>query len=976
MKKKLITLLTSAVMTNACMGWELTSIPDIVSEPMTADAVVYGDETQYGDYLSYRKVDKDSDGKFDYVEITYCDNTAVEIEIPEKIDSLPVTKLNITNCESLESITLPGSITDIGKNAFFYCTNLTCINVSESNENYSSADGVLFNKDKTQLIKYPIGRKNPEYSMPDSVVNIDSGAFQRCTTLTSVTLSDTLDVIRPFAFNGCTALTEIVIPDSVTMVGSGAFESCTSLTKAVIGKSVKRIGTWAFSGDENLSEISVPDTISDIGNFAFYNTAWLSEQKKNNPVVVLGKVLIDAADCKGELVIPEGVEVIQANAFYLESILVEPEEDENDDSGIGIIEFPTYVEAHTDITSISIPASLKKIESGAFQNHMKNLKSFNVNEQNPKYKSVNGILLSKDGTTLYHYPENNETFVIPDTVTVINSGKFAGYENLKEIVIPDSVTAIGNGAFQNCTNLTKVTLSDSLERIVMNAFAGCTSLEEITIPDSVTEIGEQTNIIEDECGGGGGVFSGCTSLKSVKLSDNLTRIESHTFYGCTSLESIDIPDSVEYIAADAFENTALLDNQTEPVKYADNWVIKIADKTTSAEIKPGTVGIADTVYTYSGYYDSDLGEWVKTDLLTSLVIPESVKHISDFGNVSALTDINISAELADKDAFAFISSPWAENYYTTETLENGMVIRNNILINGTACKGDVEVPEGVTRILPGAFMDGANWQGTDITSIKLPDSIKILDNNIFTGCHSMKTFELPEHLEYLGRIFGYYMITGTTTGGDAIDMDELVLPETLKHIEPLALDVNIRSITVPGSIIYTSRAEGLNAGGNMMASFDCENLIFSEGVEEILEYSVQDFSLKKVFIPRSLNAVCFSAFAGSSELTDIYYAGTEEEWNQIGIDGSGTGPFHNEYFLSAKVHFNSTPEDMNSSESTEEFISGDISGNGKIDLYDAIEICKSIMGMRTFTDEEKLIAELQALRKNFCKIINCNKKRY
>ena len=149
------------------------------------------------------------------------------ITIPNSVTS--IGGLAFHNCTGLTSITIPDSVTSIGGWAFNGCTGLTSINVASGNNYYSSNNGVLFNKKKTALIRYPEGKSQTSYTIPNSVTSIGNYAFCGCSGLTSITIPNSVTSIGNYAFWGCSGLTSITIPDSVTSIGGVAFDGCTGL---------------------------------------------------------------------------------------------------------------------------------------------------------------------------------------------------------------------------------------------------------------------------------------------------------------------------------------------------------------------------------------------------------------------------------------------------------------------------------------------------------------------------------------------------------------------------------------------------------------------------------------------------------------------------------------------------------------------------------------------------------------------------
>jgi len=186
------------------------------------------------------------------------------ISIPDSVTVIG----NYAFGNGLTSITIPRSLTDLSSLAFYRCESLTSISVDASNPNYSSEDGVLFNKDKTTLIRYP-QRKTGTYVIQSGVLNICDSAFKGCKSLTDITIPDSVTVIGHNAFYGCESLTSVTIPNGVTTIEEDTFEGCTSLINVTMPNSITEIGFCAFAGCASLESVTIPSNVTSISSQVF-----------------------------------------------------------------------------------------------------------------------------------------------------------------------------------------------------------------------------------------------------------------------------------------------------------------------------------------------------------------------------------------------------------------------------------------------------------------------------------------------------------------------------------------------------------------------------------------------------------------------------------------------------------------------------------------------------------------------------------
>ncbi|MBR6967073.1 MAG: leucine-rich repeat protein [Ruminococcus sp.] len=480
---------------HAVEGW---GIPDI-SEQTTA-----APDYEKSGVFSY-SVTRDNT-----VCIEDCSSTEESLTIPDTLEGMKVTELGRTalgsdpDSNTFTSVEIPASIEYISAdNLFMYCTKLREVKVAEGNANYCAEDGVLYTKDKSELLCYPMCKEGSSFTVPDGVKKIGNAAFYD-TALGDVKLSADVEELGYFAFGSLKGMKSLDLSGtSIHTLGSYAFSGCDNLGEIILPDTLEAIGGGAFAGCKNLTDITIPDSVTSIGQFAFADTG-------------LDHILV-----------PETVEEIGYSAFGYYT----------DPSG--------EMKAKTDFTIIGTPNSAAhrySVDSDTDYNYQNSF-DFLTPSQYEEQRALLALDRKEDGD--FEYAEvsgcavltlcksQEKSIKIPDTLGGIKVIKIypAAFTNTQAetIELPDTVEELREMSFYSCPELVRIKIPASVKIIGNNAFDNCQKLEEIEFEGAETI--------------GSSVFCNCSALKKVTAAGCLQEWKGdEPFVYCTSLEEINITE--------------------------------------------------------------------------------------------------------------------------------------------------------------------------------------------------------------------------------------------------------------------------------------------------------------------------------------------------------------------------------------------------------------------------------------------------
>lgn len=470
------------------------------------------------------------------------DNTGTLI-IPETINGIPVTGLEhecfkgtgfseivlpdtlktirysaLSYCSNLTTLNIPASVETIESGFLMYCSRLENLTVDPANNNYASANGIIFSKDMTEILFAP-GVNNPE--IPETVATIGLTAFRGNSRLTSIQIPASATEIKAGAFYYCSKLSNLVLPASITTIGDRAFGGCSSIQNI-----------WYTGTEEQWNQIAIDtgnDSLTSCPNIFFQSEGPTSSYTYSN-----GTLTIKGTGVMEGYASSEGTPW----ADFKDSITRVVVED-------GITDISNYAFSElVNLRSVSLPETLVSIGKYAFLN-CASLEAIELSQ------SMNNI-----GDYAFRYCTGLKTVSFPAQMESIGAYAFNGCTGLSSLTLPRQMTSIGTYAFNGCSSLVAVAMPDQMESLGTYAFYGCKSLATIMMPGQMTSIGRNA-------------FDGCSSLMSVVIPEGITVIEPYTFSYCQSLATVTFPDSLISIGSSAFTYCSSLTELNFPANLTE-----------------------------------------------------------------------------------------------------------------------------------------------------------------------------------------------------------------------------------------------------------------------------------------------------------------------------------------------------------------------------------------------------------------------
>ena len=826
----------------------------------------------------------DDQGIYYIGEYAFClYDTDIEVENPDNDDDFNKTPHSNT---TIKSVTIPEGVQDIQKYAFYNCVALEKV------------------------------------ILPSTIRYIREYAFANNTSLVEINLDDEVEVISHYCFYNCTSLNQDFKLNKCYTIGNSAFEGCSSLESINLSK-LRNSGTNAFKNCTNLKNVTFNKdgltklnegifentalvdlvlNVTQIPSRSFYNCDSLKTITINGKVVAIGNSAFAENDLLETVTINASVEYLNSYAFAncakLTTVTLP-------NSAVKVEE--SIFSGSTSLETVNIQAKTYFTTLGSALLLNTKVSSFTVDSANETYSSNNGLLLSKDGKTVYLAAPNNTygDYTLPEDVTSIAEAAFSGISNLTSLTFTHDV-ALANKAFANCPNLASVTLTN-VDELPSYAFYGCSNLASLTNLDSVKVIGDyafaETGLTNVTIGSnttignyafasskltsatlgenatiGDYAFTKCNQLKTVTLGENTT-VNNHAFFLATSLATINSANIVGNVGDYAFAFTALTSIDLANASKLGNYSFFEASSLATVTLGDNVNEIGD--YAFANKKSGSLtainlpssllkigeGAFMAQSKLTTITLPSSIKEVkantfmnasllttvegnievvSDyaFGNCTSLSNIDLS-NVKTIGSFAFAKASKLQSVSLSQVVKIGEYAFYSSGVSGEVVAPALEVLNSY------AF---ANSSLSSLTALKL----KSIGQYVFNGT-SIKKFTLASTLE---------LVSDLAFNG-ANYLEEF----NYDNNGTLATTGSVNNyLLLNDGVLYTTLTNTKLNLSSVPTAKKISNLVVLDGTASISESAGNsNVNIKSVVLPDSMKTVGAFAFYKCSNLASVEF---------------------------------------------------------------------------------------------------------
>ncbi len=729
----------------------------------------------------------------------------------------------------ISSFNVPASVTSIGAYAFYYCSELTSLTFEEGTAPLTF--GTTYGNDTGNVLNETLVT---EIHFPGRLTVIGESAFDRNSKIETVTFGDqytdsdftksNLTTIGEGAFRYASALSAITIPASVKntdviAIGNEAFleSGLTSVTFEESDEGVLTIGTSAFSGCKSLLSMNLPKRLGDFtsgsttipalaNGTGVFPTADDDGNGFNSVSITEGNALYASKDgilytsdfkelvyCppakEGTVEVDARTERIGTNAFAnckkLTAITF-PADSVCKQIGAGAfsgcsllvnMELPDSVAAIgegaflncNELVSLRLPASLSSFDPAMLG--CKKLTDLTVSENNPNFSSVDGVLFSKDKTTLVYYLPTREDaeYTVPDGTKEIADKAFSENVSLTKVTLPASLERVGANAFSNCMSLETVSFAAESKQLVIDDRAfNNTAVSSVSLPAGVSALGDEvftnSSLAEIEFAAnssltalgnnvfsntdlvnvtlpaglrvlGNGVFRGCTLLESAVLPEGLTTMGDATFYGCSALTSVSLPSTLHTMGTETFYGCSGL---TRITFAANSQIETLSYDTFSGCTSLEEIELPASLTEIAGKdaeNGSGYGLFQNMTSLKRVTFAEGSKCLvigaSAFEG-SSLESFTIPSSVTTIGSLAFASTK-----LTQISIPRTVTRMDNYAFSSCTLLEEVRIEAGLVAIPEYAFQNN-----TALVSVNIPATVTSVAATAFNGCTALKSINL------------------------------------------------------------------------------------------------------------------------------------------------------------------------------------------------------------------------------------------